>query len=372
MPRYRQRVRWVPGHLANPVWVDDPNFELGYHVRRSALPRPGSLEQLRELVARIVSRPLDRNRPLWEVYFVEGLADGRVAMLSKAHQALVDGAEVVDLAQVLLDRTPQRRQLGGDEWHPGRPVTGSSMVLEAVRDSVGTPYTALDTAIGAADAVLREAGSAGRRVGDGRERPGRPPYRAGHPDQRPALAAAPVRATKRPLAEHRRVRDAHGGTVNDVVLATITGALRSWLMTRAESLGGLEQVRALVPVSRARRGARGDVARHPDRAALRRPAGRRAEPGDPAAPGVLRVQGAQGDRPCGRGQPDRRDRRLRAVDVPRDRLAGRGRRSCAAASSSSVTNVPGPAVPALRRRRADGADLPRAAAAARATPWRSA
>ncbi len=84
VPRYRQRVQPVPGRLANPVWVDDPHFDLGFHVRRSALPRPGTMDQLRELVARIVSRPLDRHRPLWEVYFVEGLADGRVAVLSKS------------------------------------------------------------------------------------------------------------------------------------------------------------------------------------------------------------------------------------------------------------------------------------------------
>src|SRR5690606_31878794 len=93
VPRYRQQVRWVPGRLANPVWVDDPHFDLAFHVRRSALPRPGSLDQLRELVQRIVSRPLDRSRPLWEVYVVEGLADGRVALLSKSHQALVDGVD---------------------------------------------------------------------------------------------------------------------------------------------------------------------------------------------------------------------------------------------------------------------------------------
>ena len=145
VPRYRQRVRRVPGHLANPVWVDDPHFDLGYHVRRSALPRPGTMDQLRELVARIVSRPLDRNRPLWEVYFVEGLEGGRVAVLSKAHQALVDGAQVVDLAQVLLDRTPERRELGADDWRPGRPESSSGLLLEAVRDTVATPYTALDT-----------------------------------------------------------------------------------------------------------------------------------------------------------------------------------------------------------------------------------
>ena len=89
------------------------------------------MDQLRELVARIVSRPLDRNRPLWEVYFVEGLEDGRVAVLSKAHQALVDGAQIVDLAQVLLDRTPERRELGADEWHPGRPVSSTGLLVEA-------------------------------------------------------------------------------------------------------------------------------------------------------------------------------------------------------------------------------------------------
>src|SRR5262249_32937420 len=150
--------------LANPVWVDDPHFDVAYHVRRSALPRPGSLEQLRELVARIVSRPLDRNRPLWEVYFVEGLEDGRVAVLSKAHQALVDGAQIVDLAQVLLDRTPERRELGSDEWRPDRPVTSSGLLLDAVRDTVATPYTALDTVRGAADSWLRGADAATRRL----------------------------------------------------------------------------------------------------------------------------------------------------------------------------------------------------------------
>ena len=97
VPRYRQRVQSVPGRMANPVWVDDEHFDIGYHVRRSALPRPGSLDQLRELVSRIVSRPLDRSRPLWEIYVVEGLADGQVALLSKSHLVLVDGIDTVDL-----------------------------------------------------------------------------------------------------------------------------------------------------------------------------------------------------------------------------------------------------------------------------------
>ena len=120
VPRYRQRLQWVPGRLATPVWVDDPDFELSYHVRRSALPRPGDHSQLRELVARIASRPLDRSRPLWETYFVEGLAGGRFAVLTKSHQILVDGRETVDIGQVLLDTEPDRPALGHDEWAPAR------------------------------------------------------------------------------------------------------------------------------------------------------------------------------------------------------------------------------------------------------------
>ncbi|MPZ97642.1 MAG: wax ester/triacylglycerol synthase family O-acyltransferase, partial [Propionibacteriales bacterium] len=107
VPRYRQRVQTVPGHLANPVWVDDDDFDVTFHVRRSALPRPGSMHQLRDLVARIMSRPLDRSRPLWETYLVEGLEDGRFAVLSKSHQVLVDGATTLDLGQLLLDVSPE-------------------------------------------------------------------------------------------------------------------------------------------------------------------------------------------------------------------------------------------------------------------------
>jgi diacylglycerol O-acyltransferase len=249
VPRYRQRVRMVPGHLANPVWADDPHFELAYHVRRSALPRPGTMAQLRELVARIVSRPLDRQRPLWEVYLVEGLEEGRVAVLSKAHQALVDGAQVVDLAQVLLDRSPDQRELGGDEWRPEPPVGPSGLVLEAVRDSLSSPVTVLETARGVADSWRREAETAVQRFVttantlSGRRTDQDSPIGGTLSEQRR------FETVRRSLAEHRSVRDAHGGTVNDVVLATVTGALRNWLMTRAESLGGLRQVRAVVPVS---------------------------------------------------------------------------------------------------------------------------
>ena len=122
VPRYRQKLRSVPGRLANPVWIDDPDFDLGYHVRRSALPRPGSMDQLRRPSVRLCPGPLDRSRPLWEVYLVEGLAEGRVAVLSKSHLALVDGVDTVDLGQVLLDAAATPKSLEGTSGGPiGRP-----------------------------------------------------------------------------------------------------------------------------------------------------------------------------------------------------------------------------------------------------------
>ena len=249
VPRYRQRLQPVPAHLANPVWVDDPDFELAYHVRRSALPRPGSLDQLRELVARIISRPLDRSRPLWEVYFVEGLALGRVAILSKSHQILVDGVETVDLGQVLLDTGREPKVLEHDEWLPRRRPTPASLVLDALQESVQRPTTLLGTARGNVDAALRTSSVALKRVGSV----------AGALANRRPVPDSPISgplsqqrrfvAVRTDLADYRAVRKVHGGTINDVILATVTGGLRAWLMTRAESLGGLRQLRAVVPMS---------------------------------------------------------------------------------------------------------------------------
>jgi diacylglycerol O-acyltransferase len=249
VPRYRQRVQSVPGRLANPAWVDDPAFDLAFHVRRSALPRPGTLDQLRELVARIVSRPLDRNRPLWEMYLVEGLADGRVAVLSKSHQALVDGVDTVDLGQVLLDVNPTPKTLGPDEWRPHRRPTPASLVTAAVRDTVDDPRLVLDTVRSNAASLLRGVDAAAARVGavagalSDRRPPRETPITGRLSQQRRFVAV------RTDLADYRAVREAHGGTINDVILATLTGALRSWLMNRTESLGGMREIRAVVPVS---------------------------------------------------------------------------------------------------------------------------
>ncbi|CAN5364765.1 wax ester/triacylglycerol synthase family O-acyltransferase [soil metagenome] len=248
VPRYRQWVVAVPGHLANPVWVDDENFDLGYHVRRSALPRPGTDEQLFELVARIISRPLDRSRPLWEVYFVEGLSGDRVAILYKSHQALVDGVHTVDLGQLLLDVTAEPKSLEPDDWVPRLTPSTPSLLVDALRDSVAERGTLVDTATVAATSAVHAANRNRRRA--------RRVVRAltGQQDRGSAMLG-PLGQQRRvvtvetSLADYRTVRGAHGGTVNDVILATIAGALRAWLMTRGDALSGLREVRAVVPVS---------------------------------------------------------------------------------------------------------------------------
>jgi diacylglycerol O-acyltransferase len=249
VPRYRQRVVAVPGGVANPVWVDDEAFDLGYHVRRSALPRPGSDEQLFELVARIVSRPLDRSHPLWEVYFVEGLSDDRVAILYKSHQALVDGVHTVDLGQLLLDVSPQPKALEPDDWTPRGAPSAPALLASAVKDSVSAPTTVIDTVGVAATNVLDGV--------DGVRRRARRVTRAltGRGPERSTAVFGPLSQQRRvitlstDLADYRTVRGAHGGTVNDVILTVITGGLRGWLMTRTASMGGVREIRAVVPVS---------------------------------------------------------------------------------------------------------------------------
>ncbi len=249
VPRYRQRVRSVPGHLATPLWSDDEQFDIGYHVRRSALPRPGTNDQLRELVARIVSRPLDRSRPLWEIYFVEGLSEGRVALLYKTHQALVDGIHTVDLGQLLLDVAPDPKELEPDDWRPHRAPSPVALVVGALKDSVSEPSTVVDTALVTSAAALRNAGDVGKRVRRvAAALSGRRPERTS-PISGPLSQQRRVVTVDTLLADHRKIREANGGTVNDVVLATIAGGLRAWLMTRTESMAGLRRIHVVAPVS---------------------------------------------------------------------------------------------------------------------------
>jgi diacylglycerol O-acyltransferase / wax synthase len=251
VPRYRQRVRGVPGRIAGPVWVDAEDFDLGYHVRLSAIPKPGTDAQLFELAARVISRPLDTQRPLWELYLVEGLSGGRVAMVSKTHLAMVDGTSSVDLGQVILDSAPSSSAPDEPEpWSPAREPSSIDLVQNALGELTRTPGALVDKARSGLGDVrrtvtgLKDAAAGVLSVVHRASRPpsGSPLTAATGQQRRFATAAGA-------LEDYKRVRKAHGGTVNDVVLAVVAGGLRDWLMTRGEAVGGSASVRALVPIS---------------------------------------------------------------------------------------------------------------------------
>ena len=250
VPRYRQRVAEVPGHLANPVWVDDPDFEMAYHLRRSGLPRPGTEAQLLDLVSRLTSRPLDRNRPLWEAYLVEGLPGGRVAVVTKTHPALVDGLTAIDIGQVLLDAEPDAPSPAPVAWTPRRPPSGVELVREALDEYVRRPSAAVETVRSAVTDVrstaARVSGIAGGLLRTARK--------AVLPVQHSPLNAPlgrqrRVAVARVELEDVKRIRKAHGGTVNDVLLNVLTGALREWLLSRGQPVVAGTSVRALVPIS---------------------------------------------------------------------------------------------------------------------------
>jgi diacylglycerol O-acyltransferase / wax synthase len=238
VPRYRQRLMNVPGGLARPVWVDDDDFDITYHVRQSAVPRPGSMEQLQELVVRIINRPLDRARPLWELYLIEGLEGGRFALLSKSHQTLVDGISTIDLGQVILDTDDKPRDRVPDDWRARSEPSRATLLADALQDRVRNPLEQLQVVRDGAGLLARlNPFSSGRRTVP------ESPLRTELSQQRRFVT---VRTA---LDDYRTIRRFHGGTVNDVVLATVTGALRTWLMTRAEPVHGGRHLRAMVPMS---------------------------------------------------------------------------------------------------------------------------
>jgi len=258
VPRYRQRIREVPGRLANPVWVDDVDFDITYHVRRSALPRPGSDDQLQEFVARVQPKRLDRGRPLWEVYLVEGLAEGRFALVTKTHQALVDGINAVDIAHVIVDGESDREEPVNDKWRPARKPSDVELITEALVEAVHRPSQIVDNVRGGVTDVkavggrlLSAVGTVVSTVARGAARPApSSPLNAEIGEARRYIMVGTD------LEDYRKVRSrlARGSyaddvTINDVVLATISGALRTWLLTRGEAVHSATTVRAMVPVS---------------------------------------------------------------------------------------------------------------------------
>ena len=259
IPRFRQKVRDVPGRIANPVWVDDEGFDMSYHVRRAGLPRPGSDEQLQDFVARVQPRKLDRTRPLWEVYLVEGLHDGRFAVVTKTHYALIDGVNALDIAHVIVDAVKgEGETLDPVPWEPSRAPSSAELLTEAVIDVVRRPTQVVDLVRGGLNDVLnvglRAAESAGTLLSAVARTAARPA-----PD---SPLNAEVGAARRwvmvstRLDDYRTVRGrlargayAEDVTINDVVLATIAGGLRTWLLGRGEAVSGPTVVRAMVPVS---------------------------------------------------------------------------------------------------------------------------
>jgi WS/DGAT/MGAT family acyltransferase len=251
VPRYRQRLAFVPFGQGRPRWVDDPHLNLRYHVRHTALPSPGSEDQLRALAGRVFSQQLDRDKPLWELWLVDRLEGERFALITKTHHALVDGISGVDIGTVLFDTSPSPAAPPdpGERWLP-RPLPSRTQLLaEALLERATVPGEALrslQAALRGPQRILEGARDAAVGVGA--------MAWAG-------ISAAPSSPYNRPIGPHRRftwvrtslgdlkkIKNELGGTVNDVVLATVAGALGHHLRRRGHSTDGLE-LKAMVPVS---------------------------------------------------------------------------------------------------------------------------
>ncbi len=259
VPRYRQKLAFPPLETGRPLWVDDASFNLEYHVRHTALPAPGSEEQLRALAARVHSQQLDRSKPLWETWLVQGLERNRFALISKTHHALVDGVAGVDLATVLFDAEPVPKAAPheGEPWSPSPEPSAAQLAARGVMGLVRTPFGLTAKALSAATRPAQTLEAAREAI----EGVGEVAWAGLNPAPETPLNVpiGPHRRfafVRQELADYKRVKDALGGTVNDVVLAVVAGALRHWLRSRGVRTEGIE-LRALVPVS-----IRGEDERH--------------------------------------------------------------------------------------------------------------
>jgi diacylglycerol O-acyltransferase / wax synthase len=260
VPRFRQKLAHPPVQTGRPFWVDDPNFNLEYHVRHSALPAPGSEEQLRKMSARVFSQQLDRTKPLWELWLVQGLTRKRFALITKTHHALVDGVSGVDIATVLFDTKPVPEPAEPDhDWVPDTEPSSATLATKGLEGLLGTPLRLarrLEHAIQHPQAAVRQLAEAAEGVGE-----------IGWAFANPA-PTVPLNAdigshrrftwVRSDLGQMKRIKNELGGTVNDVVLAVVAGAIRDWLHGRGIRTEGLE-LRAQVPVSIRAEGERGQL-----------------------------------------------------------------------------------------------------------------
>jgi len=250
VPRFRQKLVVPPLEAGRPLWADDVNFNLTYHIRHTALPDPGGEEELKKLAGRVFSQQLDRLKPLWELWLVQNLERDRFALLTKTHHAMVDGVSGVDIGTVLFDVEREAEPLKlEDDWVPQPEPGTTELVVRGVADAVAAPVKLAERAIEAVrkpETTARKAVEALEGVGEivsafADPAPDVPLNEEIGPHRRYVWARSE-------LATFKRIKDTFGGTVNDVVLAVVTGALRSWLHSRGIRSEGLE-LRALVPVS---------------------------------------------------------------------------------------------------------------------------
>ena len=251
VPRYRQRLAFVPLGQGRPVWVDDPHFNVAYHVRHTALPEPGEDRQLMRLTGRVFSQALDRAKPLWEMWMVEGLAGGRFAILSKTHHALVDGISGVDIMNVLFDTSPDPTPVAAPEheWTP-RPVpTGAQLLADALLERATVPQEI----VRGVRAVVRGPRRVARRLADDAMALGALAWSGLQPAP-PSRFNASVGPHRRftwvhgDLAQFKSIKNTLGGTVNDVVLAAVAGGLGRYMRHHGDPTEGIE-LKAMVPVS---------------------------------------------------------------------------------------------------------------------------
>jgi WS/DGAT/MGAT family acyltransferase len=246
VPRYRQKVRRVPFNLGPPVWIDDPDFDLGFHLRRTALPAPGGDPELAALVGRVMSQRMDRDRPLWEDWVIEGLPEGRWAVLSKVHHCLADGVSGNELYRLICDTGPEPRPPVTDDWTPHPDGGALTLTLSALGNLARYPYEQarlLLGTIGDGAAMCRAGAVAG----------GLAVLAEGFLPTAPTSLLGPLGNARRyavartPLTTLKAAARTHRVTVNDVYLAAVAGALRRLLLSRGEQPGP-DAVRTLVPV----------------------------------------------------------------------------------------------------------------------------
>jgi diacylglycerol O-acyltransferase / wax synthase len=250
VPRFRQKLAIPPIELGRPFWIDDPSFNLEYHVRHSALPSPGSEEQLRNMAARVFSQQLDRTKPLWELWLVQGLERKRFALISKTHHAVVDGVAGVDIATVLFDVTPVPEPVEPEhEWVPSPEPSAAELAARGIEGIATTPLRLARRLVNA----VEHPGPAVHQATEAAEALGEVAWSLANPAPEVPLnteigSHRRFEWVRSDLGELKRIKNALGGTVNDVVLAVVSGALRRWLRARGVRTEGLE-LRALVPVS---------------------------------------------------------------------------------------------------------------------------